>query len=163
MPRRAAIVLLPAVLLALAAAVAPSAAQNKKHELSNDEKKLVELTNAERKKEKLPPLKINLVLSQVARKHSENMAKQNKMDHVLDDKNPLDRVKASGYRYGYVGENIAYGENVSLETIMESWMNSPPHRKNILKKEFTEIGLGAAKSAKGVWYYTQVFGTPRGR
>src|SRR5438874_2719232 len=56
------------------------------------EKKLLDLTNAERKKEELPPLKFNPTLMKVARDHSKNMAKQSKMDHVLDGKNPRDRI-----------------------------------------------------------------------
>jgi uncharacterized protein YkwD len=43
-------------------------------------------------------------------------------------------------------------------------MDSPLHRRNVLDKDFTEIGLGAAagKDKEGITiYYTQLFGTPR--
>jgi uncharacterized protein YkwD len=60
-----------------------------------------------------------------------------------------------------VGENVAWGQNISLEQTMADWMNSQGHRYNILKKEFTEIGLGYAKNKDGKYYCTQVFGTPR--
>jgi len=65
--------------------------------LSADEKKLLDLTNAEREKEDLPPLKANAILMKLARAHSENMAKQQKLDHDLDCKTPFDRLREAEY------------------------------------------------------------------
>ena len=129
--------------------------------LSEDEARILELTNAARKKEGLGPLKIAPALMTAARDHSKNQAKQDKMAHELDDKKPSDRIKAAGYKYSYSGENVAYGKGTSVDEIFEGWMNSEGHRKNILKAEFTEIGIGAAKSDTGKTYYTQNFGKPR--
>lgn len=128
--------------------------------LCSEEQRLLELTNAERKKEKLQPLAPNAVLFKVARAHSANMARQEKMAHELDGKNPYTRLKEAGYRYRYAGENVAYGD-VDLDDVIKGWMDSPPHRKNILTPGFTEIGFGLARSEQGVVYYTQVFGTPK--
>jgi uncharacterized protein YkwD len=128
--------------------------------LGDDEKNLLELTNLERKKHKLPPLKASPLLCKVARAHSANMAKQGKMDHNLDGKDPYDRIKAVGYKYAVAGENLAVGD-LAQEQVMKAWMKSQVHRENILDDEFTEIGLGMAKNDKGKIYYTQVFGTPR--
>ena len=83
------------------------------------------------------------------------------MAHELDGKKPSDRVKAAGYKYANTGENVAFGKGTTVDEIFEGWMNSPGHRANILKAEFTEIGIGAAKSDTGKWYYTQNFGRPR--
>jgi uncharacterized protein YkwD len=134
-----------------------------KLELSRTEQTLLDLTNKERAKEKLPPLKPNPILFKVARAHSVNMAKQGRMDHFLGGKNPAERALAAGYDYKHIGENL--GENldarVPLPVIVQGWMNSKHHRDNILKPEFTEIGLGVARSGKGDLYYTQLFGTPR--
>jgi uncharacterized protein YkwD len=91
------------------------------------------------------------------------MARQQKMEHVLDDKNPSDRVKAAGYRSSFVGENIAAGNGWSLEQVFQIWMDSVPHRKNILTKEYKEIGVGIARDNQNKLYYTQVFGTSRKR
>src|SRR5947207_3103827 len=68
-----------------------------KLELTAAEKTILDLTNKARADEKLPPLVPNLKLSQAARQHSTNMAKQEKMEHELDGKKPVDRVKAVGY------------------------------------------------------------------
>jgi len=135
----------------------------KKLELSEDEQSLLDLTNAARKKENLSPLKANKLLFEVARAHSANMAKQGKMEHVLDGKNPAQRAEAGGYRLSSLGENIAAGFNWSLETVMKTWMQSPPHRANILQGKYTEIGIGIVRGDNKQVYYTQVFGTPRRR
>jgi uncharacterized protein YkwD len=126
------------------------------------EKRLLELTNAERAKEELPALKAAPLLFKSAREHSANMAKQGKMEHELDGKNPFQRIKGVGYQYYLAGENIAFGP-LDLKAVMNGWMNSEGHRKNILHKGYTEIGLGIARGSDGAYYYTQVFGTPRKR
>jgi uncharacterized protein YkwD len=133
-----------------------------KFQPTEDEQRILELTNQARQKEKRAPLKPNALLGAVARAHSENMARQGKMEHVLDGKNPAQRVEAAGYDYASVGENIAYG-TVPVEKIFHSWMESPHHKENILKGGYQEIGIGAFRDAKGVVYYTQVFGTRRPR
>lgn len=134
--------------------------KKEKFTLSDEEKELLELTNAERKKNDLPPLKPNPLLFETARAHSANMAKQGKMDHNLDDKTPYDRIKAGGYKYLYAGENIAYG-TYTLKDIVKGWMDSKPHKENLLRELFTETGLGIVRDDKGVKWYTQVFGKPR--
>src|SRR5438105_3825929 len=90
---------------------------NEDFKLSEDEQAIVDLTNKAREKEKLAALKPNPVLFKVARAHSANMAKQKKMEHVLDDKNPADRLKAAGYKYEWMGENVAAGNGWSLEDV----------------------------------------------
>jgi uncharacterized protein YkwD len=138
-----------------------SAAGQSTSTLSEDEARILELTNAARKKEGLGPLKIAPLLMEAARAHSKNQAKQEKMAHELDGKKGSDRVKAAGYKYSLTGENVAFGKGTTVDEIFEGWMNSKGHRENILKKDYTEIGIGAAKSEKGKWYYTQNFGRPR--
>jgi len=151
--------LLGAILLALGA----DGQDPPKLQLSKEEQKLVELTNKEREKEKLPPLTPNALLFQAARAHSANMAGQRKMEHVLDGKTPAKRVEATGCDYNRMGENIAMSEGdfFTLADIMKNWMNSEGHRNNILNPNFTEIGVGIARNEQGEIYYTQVFGTPR--
>lgn len=51
----------------------------------------------------------------------------------------------NGVSYGWAGENIAAGQN-SPEYVMESWMNSPGHRANILKPQFKHVGIGCCYS-----------------
>lgn len=142
---------------------AAAAADDKKKDtfkLTKDEQELIDQTNAERKKEGLEPLKPNRELTEAARSHAMNMAKQQKMEHELDGKTPADRVLAAGYKYARTGENIARSFRTP-KVAVEKWMGSPPHKENILNKTYTEIGVAVARSASGEPYWVQVFGTPR--
>ncbi len=114
--------------------------------LSDDEQTLLDLTNAERAKEKLPPFTPNPKLFQAARAHSANMAKKGEMKHVLDGKAPEQRLDDVQYDWHKCGENIAWGEGVSLQEIMKGWMDSKAHREHILSPDFTEIGVGVARN-----------------
>jgi uncharacterized protein YkwD len=147
---------------ALAAGQPPAAKKDKKDKLvlSAAEQGVIDATNAERKKAGLGPLKANPKLMEAARKHAVNMAKQDKLEHDLDGKSPTDRIKAAGYPGRKTGENIAWNPR-SPAAAVEGWMNSPPHKENILTKEYTEIGVGLATSANGEPYWVQVFGNPR--
>jgi uncharacterized protein YkwD len=154
-----------AILVAVSALLAHAwSAAQETYAPTKDELRLVELTNAERAKKDLPPFKVNALLGKVARAHAENMARQMKMAHTLDDKTPFDRLRAAGYKYAVAGENVAEGdENATLPIIMQAWMDSEGHRKNVLHADFTEIGIGMARDKKGMIYYAQVFGKPAKR
>ena len=126
---------------------ARKAKSRRPYELTADEKSIVEFTNRERAKEKLPPLKINLVLSQVARAHSANMGKTGTFEHIVDGKTPADRVAAGGYRARLVAENILKnwsravhpaGRSSRLDGVRK------PHRANIVSERYIEIGVGIA-------------------
>ena len=129
--------------------------------LSDDEQRILELTNEARAKEKLPPLRPNALLMAAARAHSANMARQGKMEHVLDGKKPGDRVKEAGYRYSWVGENMASTDGAPVAEIFKGWMESKAHREHILSDRFDDIGIGIARNDKGDVYYTQVFASPK--
>ena len=138
------------------------ASKDSKIELSAEEQKLFEQTNKIRTENKLKPLTINPLLLKAARAHSANMAKQEKMEHKLDGKNPRDRADTVGYEGEWCGENVGEGTDGatkhSIKDMMDWWMKSPDHRKNILFEEFTEVGFGVAKGKNGKTYYTQMFG-----
>jgi uncharacterized protein YkwD len=129
------------------------------------EKALFDLVNKERAKAKLSPLTINDKLTRAARRHTDNMAGQEKMSHVLDGKGPADRAKEAGYDYRKVSENLARAASEdpdtpvpSAEEIHKSWMASKKHRANILEAKFREVGLSVGRSKKGTYFYTMVFG-----
>jgi uncharacterized protein YkwD len=132
-----------------------------KLEMSKEERAILELTNKERAKEKLPALEPNELLFKAARAHSANMAKQGELEHVLDGKNPGKRLDDVGYEWVDVGENIAQAADETPADIIKLWMGSELHRENILNKDFKQIGIGIVKNAKGEVYYTEVFATPK--
>src|SRR5262245_8935544 len=128
-------------------------------QLSEDEQAVLDLTNAERKKADLPPLKPNAKLFEAARSHAANMAKQDKLEHTLDDKTAFDRILATGYKFSRAGENIGWNYQTPKDAVA-GWMDSSGHKANILGKEYTQLGVAVAKSAKGERYWVQVFAAP---
>lgn len=128
--------------------------------LSVDEQALLDEMNAERKKADLPPLRPSAKLFEAARGHSQNMAKQEKLEHTLDEKTFGDRIEAAGYKAGAMAENVAWNAPDG-KAALGFWLDSPPHKENMLGKDFTEVGIGAAVSAKGEKYWTAVFAAPR--
>jgi uncharacterized protein YkwD len=127
--------------------------------LSKIEQEVLDRTNAERTKAGLKALKVEAKLLRAAREHSANMAKQGKLEHKLDDKTPADRVKAAGYKFLALAENIAEGPPTGAEAV-KGWMKSEGHRTNLLGADYVEIGIGMATDSQGRPYYTQVFGKP---
>jgi uncharacterized protein YkwD len=153
------------LLLASPLATADNKEETPRFEMTKDERRLLELVNKERAKADLPALRPHPLLFKAARAHSANMAKQRKMEHILDGKRPAQRVEEVGYDWGKVAENLITADqtDVPLKKIVESWMSSKDHRENILLKDVTETGLGIATNAKGEIYYTQIFARPRKR
>jgi uncharacterized protein YkwD len=128
-------------------------------EPSDQENTVFSLTNKERARNGLAPLKANVKLFEAARAHSANMARRGRLDHTLDGKGPGERLQAAGYESAGWAENCAAGQR-SAEEALISWMGSPGHRSNILAQQYLEIGIGIAPDGNGGYYWTQVFGTP---
>ncbi|SCE30702.1 Uncharacterized conserved protein YkwD, contains CAP (CSP/antigen 5/PR1) domain, partial [Streptomyces sp. Termitarium-T10T-6] len=118
---------------------------------------VAQLVNTERSKEGCGPVSVNGLLNTAAQRHSADMAAQDYFSHTSQDgRDPGDRITAAGYRWSTYGENIAKGQRTPAD-VMQSWMDSPGHRANILNCSFKEIGMGKVDSGGGpVW--TQVFG-----
>ncbi len=123
---------------------------------------VLRLTNAARAAHGCRALRWNAALGSAAAAHSADMRDRNYFDHnTLDGRSPFDRIRATGYTYRAAGENIAAGQPTAA-AVMNSWMNSPGHRANILNCDYTELGVGVARGGSGYGiYWTQVFGTPR--
>lgn len=118
------------------------------------EKKVVELTNAEREKQGLAPLELNEKLSKVAKEKSNDMKKNNYFSHNSPTYgSPFDMMKQFGVEYRTAGENIAMGQK-SPEEVVNAWMNSEGHRANIMNGNFTQIGVGHVGEGN---YWTQMF------
>lgn len=115
------------------------------------------LVNEEREKHGLSPLKYSKELEAVAYAHSKDMAEKNFFSHTnLEGLSPFDRMRNAGLSYSYAAENIAAGQTTAA-AVMNSWMNSDGHRKNILNPNLTEIGIGVANGGSYGIYWTQLF------
>lgn len=115
------------------------------------------LVNQQRAANDLRALSANAQLMKTATLKSEDMAKLNYFDHTSPTYGtPFEMMKQFGISYRTAGENIAMGQT-SPEQVMNDWMNSEGHRKNILNAAFTQIGIGIAKNANGQYIWTQQF------
>ena len=128
--------------------------------LGATESRIFRLVNAERRRQGLPDLVYNPQLDRMAKIQAQNMARFQKMAHVLPEATLptlTDRARESGYPYARLAENVALGY-LSAETVVDGWMASKGHRANILNRDVGETGIGIARSAAGGLYYCQVFG-----
>lgn len=105
-------------------------------------------------------LTMNGALRCAARVHTKDMADNSYLDHTNPaGEEAFDRMSRAGYDWRVAGENIAAGQPTA-ETVMQSWMASSGHCRNIMMPDFEEIGIGAARSTDEFGlYWTQVFGT----
>jgi RNA polymerase sigma factor (sigma-70 family) len=121
---------------------------------------VVALVNKERAAAGCGPLTEDAQLNRAAQGHSDDMAARNFFDHTNPDgADPGQRTTAAGYQWSTYGENIARGQQTP-QAVMESWMNSPGHRANILNCSFKDIGVGIHEGSGGPWW-TQNFGAKR--
>lgn len=125
---------------------------------SADENKVVEITNQERAKAGCGAVKVNSRLATAARLHSQDQAEHNNMSHTgSDGSSPWQRSERAGYTNA-IGENVAMGYRTPA-AVMDGWMNSDGHRRNILNCSAKAIGVGLAYASDGSPYWTQMFGS----
>lgn len=110
--------------------------------------KLVEIHNSHRN----GPLKAAAALMEYAQRHAAWMASRGRMAH-----SQMSAISALGY--SPVGENVAWGQD-DEEDVMDAWMRSAGHRRNITNESFDSIGAGVAMAADRI-YWCCVFGHAR--
>lgn len=127
---------------------------------SATEQELVDRINARRKQAKLQPLAISQPLFHAARQHAKAMAQQRDLKHTLNNKDLPARLKEAGYTWSQCAENIARGQETPAE-VLQTWMDSPGHRANLLQDSATQLGVAVAVGADGQPYWTLVLAAPQ--
>jgi len=179
------LIVLTAVLIIWASAhAAQPAVSGDAAYIQNLNRQMHEFVNVEREKRGLKPLQRNRPLLLIALAHSRDMAKRNYLSHVTPEGlDPTARAKKAGFnvekkmdksttRVG-VGENLFQGRkavkengvtkgylekhSVYAKEIVDGWMKSPSHRKNILDKTYTTADYGTVISKDGTVTVTQLF------
>ena len=105
------------------------------------------LLNAERAKHGLLPLRQHPLLELASQRHSDDMVRRKFYEHETPDGvDPQMRMSAIGYAPPWTGENLYTGTGTEATPVraLERWMESPGHRENILRPEFSEVGVGIA-------------------
>lgn len=128
---------------------------------------MLKQVNISRQQAGVLPLKSCVGLQKAAQGFASSMAKGNFYSHKgKDGSTPGDRLTKAGYFWEkssqttYIGENIAAGQT-TVKQVMRGWLNSPPHRRNILSPKFTHVGFGRATSSNSKYgiYWVQNFGS----
>ena len=115
---------------------------------------VINLTNQERAKSGLPALMADTQLSGVAQKKCLDMQQNNYFSHTSPTYgSPFDMMRDFGVTYDAAGENIAQGQSTP-QKVVQAWMNSEGHRKNIMSNSFTHIGVGYEQGGND---WTQMF------
>jgi uncharacterized protein YkwD len=104
--------------------------------------------NAQRQARGLPPLVVSQRLAQAAQAHACDMAENGIRSHTGSGGRTFARRYRGSGGCGSGGENIAWGMR-SPGSAIEWWMNSPPHRANILHRQAAEYGIGVAVGSDG--------------
>lgn len=165
--------------------VVPTIADDKerlKTTITEIEEKVFDFTNDERSALGRAPLKYDSELSDISRKHSEDMAENNYFSHTNQQGlAPTDRAINAGYpirkylssnwysegigeniflmpygnvqKVGYVGK---YDSEKISKAVINGWMNSMGHRMNILDEDYSNLGVGVAFDGNS-YYVTQNF------
>lgn len=131
------------------------------------EAEVLRLSNDERVKEGLFALSPNTKLRDVAAGHSADMLANDYFEHEnLEACSSSCRATNAGYRWKSIGENIYMMSGYTLSPekaaakVVDGWMNSPGHKKNILGTSFTESGVGVVYDGKSI-YVTSLYAKPR--
>lgn len=125
---------------------------------------LATLTNKDRADNGIAALVEDANLSRAAQMKADDMAAKGYFSHVdPEGRQPWYWFDKAGYDYTYAGENLAVNFTDS-EDVEEAWMNSPAHHANIVKAQYTRIGIGVAQGTyqgKETTFVVQFFATPR--
>jgi uncharacterized protein YkwD len=123
------------------------------------ERGVVAQINEVRRQHGLPPLRASRSLSEAANAHSEAMARAGFFSHSSSDgtafwKRVQRFYRAKGFGVWSVGENLLWASpTVDPEQAVQMWLDSPPHRRNMLTAAWREVGLAAVSvhTAPGVF------------
>jgi hypothetical protein len=114
------------------------------------EQQVMELANGDRAQHGLAPLKWDAALAQAASEHARMMAEQPMLSHqYAGEPDLVARGGAAGAHFRSIAENVAMAP--SPQALEQEWMNSTPHRNNILDPRMNSIGVGLVK--RGGNYY----------
>lgn len=123
---------------------------------------IITLTNNARALNGLPPLRANLLLNTIAESRAKDMLEKQYFAHVSPTgQQASDIAQSVGYQYKIIAENIGSGDFYTNKKIVDGWMQSPGHKRNILSPEVEEIGAAVLKGRmNGVATYisVQIFG-----
>jgi uncharacterized protein YkwD len=112
------------------------------------------LINNYRETQGLSTLSTLNLISQEAKNHTNHMIEIGEINHdnfSSRSKNLIQKASAK-----VVAENVAYGFGTA-QGVVDAWIKSDAHRKNIENSSFTDFGISTEKDDQGRYYYTHIF------
>jgi uncharacterized protein YkwD len=134
----AVVVVLATLLVAAPAGAAP---------MSSGERSVLAEMNRVRAQHGLAPLRFDATLQRAARAHTRSMVARNVFAHG----DFASRMRQFGVRAPYLAENLAWGSGSasSPQALVQMWLNSLSHRRNLLRSGFRRVGVGALMGTFG--------------
>jgi hypothetical protein len=118
---------------------------------------LLNAANRDRAAAVLAPLQWDASLAAAAHQHALLMAQRNTLSHQFPGEAPVqDRARHAGARFSLIAENVAEGP--SIPGLHTQWMNSAPHRANLLDRELNSIGISVVQSGN-IFFAVEDFST----
>jgi len=120
------------------------------------------LVNAVRADAGLVTLRRDGALDRVARAHAADMAARRYLSHdTPEGLSPVDRLERGGVEgFTLAAENAGQTDRAEpSREILEGWLRSPEHRRNLYFPPFNTTGLGIARASDGTWYVVQLYVT----
>jgi uncharacterized protein YkwD len=106
--------------------------------VTGTEAQLISALNRARIAHGVAPLRVDPRLEQAARAHSSEMMRTDSFTHGAFAR----RAKSWGAAGPVFGENLAWGMNIAVESVIQDWLASPEHRANLLRPGYRRIGMG---------------------
>lgn len=123
---------------------------------------IIRLTNAQRTADGLPEVKLDAQLSAAAAQKAADMFARNYWAHVSPiGREPWYFITQAGYGFRYAGENLARDFS-DAKSIVDAWVASPTHRKNLLNSHYQDIGIAVVDGTlegRETTLVVQMFGT----
>ncbi|MBC8050259.1 MAG: CAP domain-containing protein, partial [Chitinophagales bacterium] len=120
--------------------------------------------NVYRAKKGLGPLKLNAKLTQAAKMHAQDLAKNDRISHFGSDGSDIEeRTRRTGYVFNLIAENVGTGQRTPAEVI-KGWQQSPSHNENLLLADADEMGVAVVYRPETEFqtFWTLVLGSGRG-
>ena len=158
---------MPLVSCAQGTATVPVVAARDGEPVGEVRDRVLSLVNEQRGRNGARPLTRDERLEEAAAYIASYMARTGRLDHAADGTTPAERVKARGYAYCNVSENIGFEYNsrgFATDTLarnfVDGWRNSPTHRANMLDPVVSQTGVAVIRGTKGEYFAVQVFARP---
>ncbi len=103
---------------------------------------MLEAVNAQREERGLRPLALDARLTRAATVQARDLERTGRLDHRgSDGSTPGDRADRAGYRWSNIAENLAESRSTSPRAVVDQWMRSRDHRKNVLNAAYRDLGV----------------------